>query len=439
MRTHSRVCLLSNDTGAEVRAVAARINAQVVRDGVSLEKALAESRAPKQKDSGLLRSLSSGVLRWHHRVQWQAGELLSRPLERRDAELAALLRLGLFQLQWLRVPDHAAVSATVAAANLVGAGRARGLVNAVLRRFLRERDEIGDRMAAVPSALFSHPDWLLERLRREWPNDWRAVIDASNELPPMWLRVNRRKGSRDDYLAMLAAEGIEASAVDEDSAIELSEPRPAATLPGYADGRVAVQDGAGQLAVSYLDLRPGQRVLDACAAPGGKSAHIIESCPSVQELIALDRDADRLATLQTALDRLGHDVSVRVGDAGEPGDWWDGRAFDRILLDAPCSALGVIRRHPDIKVLRRPEDLDTSVVSQRRLMRALWPLLAPGGRMLYAVCTLTAAETVEQVENFLEHTPDAVLTGPAASRGLQILPGEANRDGFYYACIDKKE
>lgn len=379
------------------------------------------------------------MLRWHHRVQWQVAELLTRPLERRDAELAALLRLGLFQLQWLRVPDHAAVSATVAAASQVGAGRARGLVNAVLRRFLRERDEIATRMAEVPSALYSHPDWLLERLRSEWPNDWQAIVDASNEHPPMWLRVNSRKGSRADYLEMLAAEKIDSSAVGDDSAIELAEPRPAASLPGYADGRLSVQDGAGQLAASYLDLHAGQRVLDACAAPGGKSAHILESCPQIGELTALDRDAKRLTTLQTSFDRLGHRAIVTAGDAGEPDAWWDGQSYDRILLDAPCSALGVIRRHPDIKVLRRPEDLEASTVSQRRLLRSLWQLLAPGGRMVYAVCTLTAAETALQVAAFLETTPDAVLAGPAAGGGRQILPGEANMDGFYYACIDKKE
>ncbi len=372
-------------------------------------------------------------------MQWQVAELLSRPLKPRDAELAALLRLGLFQLQWLRVPDHAAVSATVAAASLVGAGRAKGLVNAVLRRFLRERDEIADRMAEVPSALYSHPDWLLECLSVEWPNDWQAIVDASNELPPMWLRVNTRKVSRADYLATLAALKIDADAVGDDSAIELAEPRPAASLPGYADGLVAVQDGAAQLAASYLDLRPGQRVLDACAAPGGKSAHILECCPDIEALTVLDRDAERLVTLEATLDRLGHDAIVTAGDAREPGAWWDGQPYDRILLDAPCSALGVIRRHPDIKVLRRPEDLEASVVSQGRLLRSLWPLLARGGRLLYAVCTLTAAETAGQVAKFLEKTPDAVLTGPAAGRGRQILPGEANRDGFYYACVDKKE
>lgn len=430
---------LSGEAGAEVRALAARINARVVRDGVSLDRALAESPPPAQRDSGLLRSLSFGVLRWHHRVQWQAAQLLSRPLAPRDAELAALLRLGLFQLQWLRVPDHAAVSATVAAASMVGAGRARGLINAVLRRFLRERNEIDERMAAVPGARYSHPEWMLERLRVEWPDDWQAIVDASNALPTMWLRVNARKGSRAEYLAMLEAGDIEARAAGEDSAIELAEPRPAASLPGFEEGLVAVQDGAAQLAAPYLDLRSGQRVLDACAAPGGKSAHIVESCPDIEALTVLDRDAGRLATLETALERLGHDAVVTVGDAGEPATWWDGRPYDRILLDAPCSALGVIRRHPDIKVLRRPEDIAASVVSQRRLLRSLWPLLAPGGRLLYAVCTLTAAETAAQVADFLENTPDAVLTGPVAGRALQILPGEANRDGFYYACIDKKE
>ncbi len=423
-----------------MRALAARINTRVVRDGLSLERALAESPQPAAQDLGLLRSLSYGVLRWHDRVQWQAAELLSRPLKARDAALGALLRVGLFQLQWLRVPDHAAVSATVGAAEMLGAEHARGLINAVLRRFLRERRKLDRRVLEVPSALTSHPDWLLAIIKSDWPARWQEIVDANNKAAPMWLRINRQRIERADYLELLSAAGIEiATSAPGNSAIQLVEPRPTSALPGFEDGFVSVQDAAGQLAAGYLELESGFRVLDACAAPGGKSAHILEACPGLAELVVLDRDGDRLATLRAGFARLGHDATVIEGDAAEPAAWWDGRGFDRILLDAPCSALGVIRRHPDIKILRRPGDLETIRSAQRQLLLSLWPLLVPGGKLLYAVCTITMQEAHGQISGFLEETPDAELAGPGVAQGRQILPGEANMDGFYYACINKKE
>ena len=434
-----RMCLLSADSGAELRALAARINARVIRDGLTLENAFAKSPQPAARDLALLRSLSYGVLRWHHRVQWQAGELLSRPLQARNAELAALLRLGLFQLQWSRIPAHAAVSATVAAAQQLGAGRAKGLVNAVLRRFLRERAELDRRVADAPAALASHPGWLLDAIKSDWPEHWQEVVVANNQTPPMWLRVNQRRIERADYLKILAAADIATEpACPTDCAIQLAEPQAMSTLPGFDDGLVSIQDAAAQLAPGYLQLAPGQRVLDACAAPGGKSAHILESCPALAELVVLDRDAERLTTVREAFARLDLSGTVIQGDAAEPSVWWDGRAFERILLDAPCSALGVIRRHPDIKVLRRLEDVERISAVQRRLLLALWPLLAPGGIMLYATCTILTQENESQVSGFLKEISDAELVGPGPGLGRQILPGEANMDGFYYACLKKK-
>ena len=354
--------------------------------------------------------------------------------------MAGLLRLGLFQLQWLRVPDHAAVSATVDAAEQLGVGRAKGLINAVLRRFLRERNELDQRMLEVPSAVTSHPDWLLAVFKSDWPAQWQSIVDANNELPPMWLRVNGRRIACADYLKLLVAADIATAPADPGgSAIQLLEPQPASSLPGFEDGLVSVQDAAAQLAAGYLALGPGLRVLDACAAPGGKSAHILEFCPELTEVTVLDRDAERLVTLREAFARLGHDGTIIDGDATLPSVWWDGRPFDRILLDAPCSALGVVRRHPDIKILRRPGDIATICVTQRQLLHSLWPLLAPGGRLLYTVCTVTKQEACGQISGFLDETPDAELAGPGAGKGCQILPGEANMDGFYYACIDKKE
>ena len=422
-----------------MRAEAARINAGVVRDRLPAESALAASAAVAERDRSLLRALLYGSLRWHHRLQWQIGELLTRPLARKDAELAALLRVGLLQLQAMRIPEHAAVSATVEASRLLGVGHARGLVNAVLRRFLRERDELLGRGDLVEEAHFSHPAWLIAVIRGDWVESWRRLLAANNAPPPMWLRVNTRVMERARYLERLRECGIDANASSSvASGILVTEPCAAKSLPGYVSGEVSVQDGAAQLAAGFMNLGTGLRVLDACAAPGGKTAHLLESCPGLGAVIALDRDAERLDSVRENLARLGLEATLVHADALAPRDWWDGRPFDRILLDAPCSALGVIRRHPDIKILRTPDDLDRAVDLQARLLDALWPLLAPGGRLLYATCTVLRRENAEQIEHFLGRTADAVLTGPGQPGHLQILPGEADMDGFYYACLDKK-
>lgn len=425
--------------GAGARALAARVNANVVRDGLSLERALKESRQPSSRDASLVRALCYGSLRWHHRLQWQADQLLNRPLKAADAELAALLRLGLYQLQWLRVPDHAAVAATVAAAQSLGKANAKGLVNAVLRRFLRERDVLSRRMHDVPEAQTSHPGWILDRVMSDWPDAWPDVVDANNQLPPMWLRVNARRATREEYLAALSAAGIGAEVTNSlPHAVLLDEPQPMQLLPGFSDGLVSVQDAGAQLAAGLLAPEPGQRVLDACAAPGGKAAHILESYPDLGELVALDRDADRLAVVAEQFERLGLEAPLICGDAASPGDWWDGRPFDRILLDAPCTALGVIRRHPDIKLLRRADDIAHLAATQRVFLKSLWPLLAPGGRLLYATCTILKEENQHQIRRFLDETPAARGGEPQPST-RQIMPGEANMDGFYYACVDKTE
>lgn len=420
--------------GSAARARAAEMNQSVLRDGRSLDAVLTESGPVTDRDRGLLVALVYGTLRWHHRLQWQLERLLTARLDRRDAVLGSLLRIGLFELQFLRVPDHAAVSTCVEATRRLGLARAKGLVNAVLRRFLRERVWLDEQMQAEPVALYSHPAWLVDSLKRDWPDRWQPLLEANNQPAPMWLRVNLSCTRREDYLRELDAQGIEAQAPAEPaSAVLLSVPIPQSRLPGHASGRVSVQDAGAQLAVQWLDLAPGQRVLDACAAPGGKTAHILETCDGLEDLCAIDRDAGRLETVRDTLARLGLKARLVCADARRVEDWWDGQPYDRILLDVPCSALGVIRRHPDIKLLRRPVDIDAAAAHQAELLKCLWRVLAPGGRLVYATCTVLRRENHSQVRDFLSGTEDASLGGER-----QLLPGEANMDGFYYACLGKQ-
>lgn len=415
--------------------------ARVLRERVDADEALAAAPASvAQRDASLLAALVFGALRWHHRLERQCAQLLSRPLKAGQLELAALLRIGLLQLQHLRVPEHAAVSATVDAAAAIGHRDAAPLVNAVLRRFQRERAALEAALEADVEARFSHPAWLRAELERDWPTDWRRICDANNAPAPMWLRVNARKCGRDDYLAKLLAAGLAARASPEvATAVALEEPQPVDALPGFAAGEVSVQDIAAQRAATFLDLAPGQRVLDACAAPGGKTGHILEACPGLEEVWALDRDGARLARVRDNLARLELAATVIAGDATRPDQWWDGRPFDRILLDAPCSAVGVIRRHPDIKVLRRSEDVARAVQLQAALLDALWPLLRPGGRLVYATCSVLRRENDAQVDRFSSSAGAIGPRGTEAPSRCQTLPGDAEGDGFYYACLLKPD
>jgi len=425
--------------GSEVRAQAAKLNARVIRDGVSLDKVLTDVTGLQGREQSLLRALLFGSFRWHQRLQWQLGKLLTRPLKRNDLELGALLRQGLLQMQEFRIPDHAAVSATVEAASLLGMGRARGLVNAVLRRYQQDKEALNREMQDNPEALLSHPAWLIERIKQDWEPSWQRILEANNIPAPMWLRVNAARLDTESYLMKLSDAGLSAQSSQlVATGLLLSEPRPTSALPGFSEGLVSVQDGAAQLAAGYLNLRPGLRVLDTCAAPGGKTAHILESCPDLDEVLALDRDPDRLALVEENLARLKLTATTCACDATRASDWWDGRPFDRILVDAPCSATGVIRRHPDIKVLRSEGDVARAVDVQASLLNSAWPLLKPGGRMLYSTCTVLRQENHEQIARFLVETADAVLVGPGVAGHLQMLPGEENMDGFYYACIDKQ-
>ncbi|HXH04500.1 MAG TPA: 16S rRNA (cytosine(967)-C(5))-methyltransferase RsmB [Candidatus Competibacteraceae bacterium] len=430
---------------APVRQVAVEVLAQVLGAGGSLSQLLpAALPRTAQRDRALLAELCYGTLRWYPQLQALLGRLLERPLRCGEHAVEALLLLGLYQLLHLRIPDYAAVAESVATARRLGKPWAAGLVNGVLRAFLRRREALLAELGGDPQALHAHPRWLLARLQADWPEHWQDMVAAGNRHPPLTLRVNRRRSSRADYLAELTAAGIEAQAVAAaEDAVTLVVPCEVADLPGFAAGRVSVQDAAAQLAVGLLELAPGQRVLDACAAPGGKSCHILEREPGLAELVALDIDSTRLARVAENLARLGLSATLLAGDGLRPEQWWDGRPFDRILLDAPCSATGVIRRHPDIKLLRQEADIARLSATQRTLLERLWPLLRPGGVLLYATCSVLRQENEQVVADFLTAHPEAREQPIAATWGLprpygrQILSGMHGMDGFYYACLRK--
>jgi 16S rRNA (cytosine967-C5)-methyltransferase len=430
--------------GAALRAQAARALARVAFDGVSLRGALAGAHAgiADPRDRALLAALLFDASRWWLRYDAALARLTERPLPPRLREVRALLVTALVQLAVMALPEYAVVGASVDAVRTLGHPRHAGLVNAVLRRFLRERAGLEAALDADAVTRSAHPRWLVDALARDWPGQADAVLAAGNREASLVLRVNRRRATRADLRARLAAEGLEAEAPDAlPDALVLSHSTDVTRLPGYDAGLFSVQDGAAQRVAPLLGVCDGQRVLDACAAPGGKTAHLAE-CADL-DLVALDRDPARLPRIGENLARLGLAATVRAGDAGEPAAWWDGRPFDRILLDAPCSATGVIRRQPDIKLHRRAADIAPLAAAQGRLLAALWPLLAPGGRLLYATCSVLAAENGGVLARYLAACDDARALalppdfGHAAGAGRQNLPGEGGMDGFYYALVEK--
>jgi 16S rRNA (cytosine967-C5)-methyltransferase len=433
------------DRGGRVVALGAMT--AVLGRGRSLSSALEAEAAPLEdpRERALARELAFGVFRWLPRLDAILSCLLKRPLKAKDMDLRAVMLLGLYQLLFTRIPSHAAVSESVALCRRIGKPWSEGLVNAVLRRFQRERAHILHRIDEDEAARYAHPAWLIQAVRRSWPDAWERILEAGNAQAPMTLRVNARLRTRDDYLGSLKAAGLAAAAAPYSShGLTLRHPVEATALPGFADGAVSVQDAAAQLAAPLLEVRPGQRVLDACAAPGGKTAHLLESEPNLAALVALEKDARRVPLLRGTLARLGLSCRVVHGDAASPRSWWDGKPFDRILIDAPCSATGVIRRHPDIKHHRRQSDVDALVSVQRGLLEALWPLLAQGGLVLYATCSILPQENQQQVQEFVESRSEAAACpiesewGRAVGPGRQILPGDQGMDGFYYARLAKR-
>ena len=425
------------------RLIAAKVLTSVIRDGQSLTAALNNTLGvvESDKDRAFIQALCYGVCRNFHRLDYILSQMLDKPLK--DLDVKALALIGLYQLKFMRVKSHAAVSETVLAARKKP--WAKALINALLRSYLRGQEGFEQKADNVKSALVSHPDWLIQQIEQDWPMQAQQIFQQNNEQPPMALRVNLANISQDQYLQKLRDQGIEAEAVSFcRSAILLNKPAAVDILPGFNEGWVSVQDTAAQLAAELLDVQIGHRVLDVCAAPGGKAAHILEHQPKVRELVAVDIDKLRLLRVNDNLQRLKLSAKLIVGDASKPEDWWDGQLFDRILLDVPCSALGVIRRHPDIKLLRRAEDINTLQVLQQRIMTAVWPLLAPGGIMLYATCSILKQENEQQIEAFLATNTNAIEVPINADWGLvrrygrQILTGESAMDGFYYALIRKE-
>jgi len=420
-----------------------RLHALKILTALLVDKASLSQLMPASAEATpLTKEICFGFCRHYFRLEAIALSLVDkRP---KEIEVWIALLMGLYQLHYMNTPDYAVVKETVALLEKIKKVWAKGLVNAVLRNFCRKKDEILTNLINETVFVYGQPPGLLKHLKADWPNDWQKIAEANDAHPPMTLRVNLRKNSVDEYLSSLHNAGIEAEPHAIASAgITLKVPCDVYNLPGFSEGLVSVQDGAAQLAVSLLDLTPGLRVLDACCAPGGKTCHILESEPELADCFALDVDPKRLKRVNENLSRLELETTLIEGDALFPERWWNRQFFDRILLDAPCSATGVIRRHSDIKLLRTDEEIITVTQIQHDMLRSLWPLLAPGGLMVYATCSIIAEENEQQIADFAaSHSDCKVLKisgswGRATGHGQQILPGEHGMDGFFYSLLLK--
>ncbi|MGB7453376.1 MAG: 16S rRNA (cytosine(967)-C(5))-methyltransferase RsmB [Lysobacterales bacterium] len=424
------------------RLAAVQALSEVLDENKNLGDSEALSNLSDSRDNAFARNLAYGVLRWLSALEWLASQLLAKPVKKREVEVQRLLMLGLQQLWHDRTASHAAVNETAECARLLGKPWAVGLINAVLRRFQREQQSLLIKLEQTEKR-FAHPNWLLKEIQKDWPEHWQEIIDANNRQAPLWLRINRKQADETVLRGDLKDAGFEIS--DHDyarDAISISPAAAVARIPGFEQGWLSVQDPAAQLARDLLDPRPGDRILDACAAPGGKTAHLLESCQGI-ELTVLDKQAQRIEQIDQNLHRLGLNATSIVADAAVIETWWNGEKFHKILLDAPCSATGVIRRHPEIKWLRSSGQVDTVVKTQAGLLAALWPLLEPGGILVYATCSILKRENSEQIQRFLAQHAEAAVEVPTVEWGMaspfgrQILPGEARMDGFFYAVLRK--
>lgn len=422
-----------------LRSIAAATLVQVVEQGQSLSQLLpALQRDISERDRGLLQEICFGVLRVLPQLDWYLRQLMVKPLTGKQKVLHYLLMVGLYQLIHTRIPPHAALAETVNGAVALKRPQLKGLINGVLRQFQREQEALQQRLQNNP-ARYSHPDWLLQRLKKAYPSQWERIIDANNQHPPMWLRVNRRHHTREAYLALLQEKGIEAHPhAHYPDAIRLSTPCAVSLLPGFEQGFVTVQDASAQGCIHWLSPQDHEDILDLCAAPGGKTTHILEAAPHAH-VLAVDVDEQRLKRVRENLQRLNLHAEVKCGDGRTPAQWCGDKCFDRILLDAPCSATGVIRRHPDIKWLRRDSDIAELASLQKTILDAVWPRLKNGGTLVYATCSVLPEENCQQIADFLQRHTDAMLvdTGTPTSPGIQMLPAAEDGDGFFYAKLVK--
>lgn len=418
------------------RLQALKILTTLIQDKTPLSHLLSADYSPLTKE------LCFGVCRHYFRLEALAHCLLAK----KPKELAVWVSLlmGLYQLHYLEIADYAVVKETVALLEQIKKPWAKGLVNAVLRNYCRKQDALLNQLKNDAAFYYGHPDWLITQLQTNWPNDWEAILKANDTHPPMSLRVNTQRVSVPVYLERLKKTGIEATALSySPDGIVLKKPCTVYDLPGFKEGDISVQDEAAQLAASLLSLKPGLRLLDACAAPGGKTCHSLEKEPALSTCLAIDLDEQRLNRIRENLSRLHLKAVLLKANALNPQSFWDGKPFDRILLDAPCSATGVIRRHPDIKLLRTIQDIREAAILQQKLLQALWPLLAPGGLMVYATCSIMPEENEQQIANFIAHhqncelAPQSISWGQFTGHGWQILPGENNMDGFFYSVLKK--
>jgi 16S rRNA (cytosine967-C5)-methyltransferase len=415
----------------------------VKRRSLATARLLLDDMSLQPRQRSLAMELANGVLRWRFRFEAMLEKLMSKPLRKKDQDLQLILLIALHELNELSTPDYAVVNEAVSQARRIGKKWASGLINGVLRSFLREHERLVAAIEDIPAARLSHPQWLIDLLQQDWPEQVEQILTASNRRPPMWLRVNLSKVSVEDYLKRLAMQQITAVRhSNARAALKLDNPMDISQIPGFDQGLASVQDASAQLAAQLLAAEGDERVLDLCAAPGGKTCHILETAGNIQ-MTAVELDPVRMHKVQQNIDRIGVQARLIVADATDVERWWDGRQFDRILVDAPCSASGVIRRHPDIKSLRQVHDLVTLTENQQQILQQAWYMLRPGGTLLYVTCSVFKQENEQQVEHLMRHAADAEEAmidqswGIACRYGRQILPGTEDSDGFYYARLKK--
>jgi 16S rRNA (cytosine967-C5)-methyltransferase len=429
------------------RLIANQIIEQIIEEKITLSRALHNNKSFNlaEKDKALIQEISYGTFRWYIQLEHILNQLLEKRLKKKDSRLKHLIIIGLYQLLYMRIPAHAVVSETVETCKKIKMEWAKGLVNAILRRYIREADKLNPLLNDNETVRTSHPLWLIEQLKQDWPDKWKSVLDANNQRPPMYLRINQLHHDRKHYLIKLKDAGIEGKATPYSShGVLLEYAKDVDQLPGFDTGEVSVQELAAQLSAGLLDLKPGQNVLDACAAPGGKSSHILEFQTKINSLTSVEKDPNRAKKLAETLKRLNLNAITKISDINDLECWWNKEYFDRILLDAPCSATGVIRRHPDIKLLRTPEEVSKICELQMKLLNTLWQTLKPDGLLLYVTCSILKQENSDLIKRFITDNNDCTLKPIKAQWGIdtgygrQILAGQDNMDGFFYACLKKK-